>query len=101
MASTRQEKMSRFEFTTPKRDFELDQTERFFQPQSHDITDDFMDNMVSTPIGKLLSMIASLPEIRGEKVNEIRSRLNTGSYNVNKKLNTAMDRILEELLIED
>ncbi len=102
MALTRQEKMSRFDFTTdPQSNFEMDQTDRFFQSQSHDFTEDFLDNMVSTPIGKLLSMIASLPEVRGEKVNEIKTRLNSGSYNVNKKLNTAMDRILEELLIED
>jgi hypothetical protein len=53
----------------------------------------------STPIGQLLKKIASLPEVRQEKVLRIREQLNRGQYDLNEHLDFALDKVLEELIL--
>jgi len=60
--------------------------------------DEILENITSTPIGKLLKTIASLPEIRQEKVLDVRHQLSRGKYNLHKRLNVALDKVLEELV---
>ena len=43
-------------------------------------------------------MIGSLPEIRQEKVYNVRDRLDTESYDMDHTLDSAIDKVLEELL---
>ncbi|MBW8016014.1 MAG: hypothetical protein FVQ82_07500 [Planctomycetes bacterium] len=52
----------------------------------------------STPLGQLLEMIGSLPEIRHEKVYNVRDRLDTERYDMDNTLDSAIDKVLEELL---
>lgn len=52
----------------------------------------------STPLGQLLEMIGSLPEIRQEKVYNVRDRLDTERYDMDNTLDSAIDKVLEELL---
>ena len=52
----------------------------------------------STPLGQLLEMIGSLPEIRQEKVFNVRDRLDTECYDLDNTLDSAIDKVLEELL---
>ena len=52
----------------------------------------------STPLGQLLAMIGSLPDIRQEKVFSVRDKIDTEEYDVDKNLETAIDKVLEELL---
>ena len=52
----------------------------------------------STPLGQLLEMIGSLPEIRQEKVYNVRDRLDTERYDMDHTLDSAIDKVLEELL---
>jgi hypothetical protein len=59
-----------------------------------------MENIQSTPLGKLLGIIASLPEIRPEKVERGRRLLHRDESDLDEPLDEAMDRILEELLHE-
>lgn len=54
----------------------------------------------STPLGKLLRMIGSLPEIRQEKVCDIRRQIDYGQYNLSENLDLALDRVLEEFITE-
>lgn len=54
----------------------------------------------ATPLGKLLEMIGSLPEIRQEKVFNVRDRLSTESYDLDGPLDSAIDKVLEELLTD-
>jgi hypothetical protein len=53
-----------------------------------------------TPLGQLLEMIGSLPEIRQEKVYNVRDRLDTESYDMDHTLDSAIDKVLEELLYD-
>ena len=54
-------------------------------------------NINSTPIGQVLKRIASLPEVRKEKVLCIRQQLTEGGYNLNERLDSALEKVLEEL----
>ncbi len=45
---------------------------------------------------RLLGQIASMPDIREEKVQEIRQQLADGSYDLEGKLSEALDRLLQE-----
>jgi len=60
----------------------------------------FLDNLNSTPLGRLLKIISSLPEIRHEKVQHVRRQLNDGRYDVAERLDEALDKVLEELITE-
>ena len=63
-------------------------------------TDDLFESITSTPVGRLLTLISTLPEVRTEKVHEVRDSLSNGNYDINHNLDTALDRVLEELLME-
>jgi len=56
-----------------------------------------LENLASTPIGQVLKKIASLPEVRRKKILDIRRRLTQGNYNLNGRLDIALDKVLEDL----
>ena len=62
------------------------------------LAEELLKNINTTPLGQLLKKIAVLPEIRQEKVNDRRSRIARGEYDLNKRLDLALDRVLEELI---
>jgi len=64
------------------------------------LMDDLFESISSTPLGRLLTMISALPEVRHEKVNEVRRQITDENYNLTKNLDTALDRVLEEFLLE-
>ena len=56
-----------------------------------------LENINSTPIGQVLKQIASLPEVRQEKVLGIREQITAGQYDVSDRLDLAVDKVLEDL----
>ena len=62
------------------------------------LAEELLKNINTTPLGQLLKKIAVLPEIRQEKVNDMRSRIARGEYDLNKRLDLALDKVLEELI---
>ena len=62
---------------------------------------EILDTIHSTPLGRLLRMIGSLPEIRHEKVFEVRSQIDFGKYNLSENLDMALDRVLEAFVGEN
>jgi negative regulator of flagellin synthesis FlgM len=56
------------------------------------------DHVEISPLGQMLDGIGQLPEIRHERVDEIRRQLATGSYETPEKLELALDRMLDELI---
>ena len=62
------------------------------------LAEELLTNITTTPIGKLLKQIAEMPEIRQEKVSNVRNQLKRGEYNLNEHLDFALDRVLEELI---
>jgi len=62
------------------------------------IMEQILENINATPIGKVLKKIASLPEVRKEKILDVRRQLTEGKYDLNKRLDVALDKVLEDLM---
>jgi hypothetical protein len=62
------------------------------------VMDKIIENINSTPIGQVLKKIAALPEVRKEKVINVRQKLTSGQYDLSDKLDAALDKVLEELI---
>jgi hypothetical protein len=61
------------------------------------LMEQILENINTTPIGKVLKKIATLPEVRKEKVLDLRQQLSKGNYRLNERLDIALDRVLEDL----
>jgi negative regulator of flagellin synthesis FlgM len=55
------------------------------------------DQVEISPLGKMLDGISQLPDIRHERVEEIRTQIASGVYETPEKLEIALDRLLDEL----
>lgn len=56
-----------------------------------------LKNIHNTPIGQVLNKIASLPEVRKEKVLDVRQQLTEGKYDLSERLDVALEKVLEDL----
>jgi hypothetical protein len=81
-------------------------TNRRYHDKSQEIdflTDDDMlmeqilDNINSTPMGRVLKRIASLPEVRKRKVLNLRRQIHHGEYKLNERLDNALEKVLNDL----
>ena len=61
------------------------------------LMEQILENIHTSPIGRVLKRIASLPEVRRKKVLDVRRQIDQGRYNLNERLEIALDRVLEEL----
>jgi hypothetical protein len=61
------------------------------------VMEQILDNINTTPIGQVLRKIASLPEVRREKVLDVRRQLTEGKYDLDERLDVALDKVLEYL----
>lgn len=78
--------------------------ERFKKPlldRANNIDETQFEASTTTPLGQLLKLIGSLPEIRQEKVQNVRGQIDHGQYDVVTNLDAALDKVLEEFLTED
>jgi len=66
-------------------------------PEEDLIMEQILKNITTTPIGQVLKKIASLPEVRQEKILNLRRQLTEGKYNLNERLDVVLDKVLEEL----
>ena len=64
---------------------------------SDETMEQILESLNNTPIGKVLKKIASLPEIRKDKIIDVRQQLTDGKYNLNERLDIALDKVLEDL----
>ena len=77
---------------------DLTRFNRLAENQPHICEDGLLDNINSTPLGRLLKLIGSLPDIRYEKVQTARDHIDLGQYDCPDTLDEALDRVLEELV---
>ncbi|MBN2181982.1 MAG: flagellar biosynthesis anti-sigma factor FlgM [Sedimentisphaerales bacterium] len=61
------------------------------------IMEQILNNLNNTPIGQVLQKIASLPEVRRDKILDVRRQLTDGKYDLNERLDIALDKVLEDL----
>lgn len=63
------------------------------------VMEQILHNINTTPIGQVLKKIAMLPEIRKEKVLGVRRQLTEGNYDLSQRLDAALDKVLEDIVI--
>ena len=87
------ESNSRFEGEDCQSDCGLDR----LAPDQDLMMEQILANINSTPIGQVLKRIAALPEVRKEKVLDVRRKITEGQYDLNERLDVAVDKGLEQL----
>ncbi len=76
---------------------QMDTVDDNLAPDKDFIMEQILENLNTTPIGKVLKKIASLPDGRKEKVLDVRQQLTEGKYEFNEYLDVALDKVLEDL----
>jgi hypothetical protein len=76
---------------------QVDTVDDSLAPDKDLIMEQILENLNTTPIGKVLKKIASLPDGRKEKVLDVRQQLTEGKYEFNEYLDVALDKVLEDL----
>ena len=61
------------------------------------IMEQILENIHTTPIGQVLKKIVSLPDVRKKKVLDVRQQLTEGKYDLNERLDVALEKVLEDL----
>jgi hypothetical protein len=61
------------------------------------VMEQILESIDATPIGRVLKQIASLPEMRREKILLLRRQITEGRYDVKQRLDLALDKVLEDL----
>lgn len=62
------------------------------------VMEQILENIHNTPLGQVLKRIASLPEVRREKVLQLRRQITEGRYDLTGRLDVALDKVLEDLI---
>jgi len=62
------------------------------------VMEQILENIHNTPLGQVLKRIASLPEVRRQKVLHLRRQITEGRYNLTDRLDMALDKVLEDLI---
>ncbi len=84
---------SRFESESRK----ADRAQERLAPDQDLVMEQILANINTTPIGQVLKKIASLPEVRKEKVLDLRKQITQGEYDLNERLDVAVDKVIEHL----
>lgn len=63
------------------------------------LMEQILENMNGTPLGQVLKKIATMPEVRKQKVIKVRQELTEGKYNLTERLDLALEKVLDELSI--
>ncbi len=61
------------------------------------LMEQILENINTTPLGQVLKKIALLPEVRKDKILGVRRQLTEGKYDLNARLDVALDKVLEDL----
>jgi hypothetical protein len=79
------------------RDEQLNSVNEGMAPDEDITMEQILDNINYTPLGQVLKRIASLPEVRREKILRVRRQLTEGKYDLSTRLDVALDKVLEDL----
>ncbi len=81
------------------------ENQQWVNPLDMDLTQDrdmvmeqIIENINNTPLGQVLKRIASLPEVRRQKVLHLRRQITAGQYDLSDRLDIALDKVLEDLI---
>lgn len=63
------------------------------------VMEQILENIHHTPLGQVLKRIASLPDVRRQKVLHLRRQITEGKYDLADRLDMALDKVLEDLIV--
>jgi len=72
-------------------------TSRLSQPPAPAQTGAVQDELNISEAGQLIDKVGQLPEIRQDRVNQIRAQIADGTYETADKLQVALGRLLDEI----
>jgi negative regulator of flagellin synthesis FlgM len=72
-------------------------TTRAIEPASTGGASGVGDRVDISEAGQMADRLAEIPDIRAERVEEIRAAIASGTYETDDKLNTAVERLLDEI----
>jgi negative regulator of flagellin synthesis FlgM len=72
-------------------------TARAAQPASSEAPSTISDRLDISEAGQIAGRLADVPDIRAERVQELRAAILNGTYETEDKLNSAVDRLLDEI----
>ena len=78
-------------------DRQIDSVDGDMTPGEDITMEQILDNINNTSLGQVLKRIASLPDVRREKILRVRQQLTEGKYDLSTRLNVALDKVLEDL----
>ena len=70
---------------------------RAAQPQSTSGTSPIGDRLDISAAGEIAGRMAEIPDIRADRVQQIRDAIQNGTYETSDKLDTALSRLLDEI----
>ena len=56
-----------------------------------------VDRVEISPIARLMSEVSALPDIRAEKVAQVRAEIQAGTYITPEKMDIAIERLMEDI----
>jgi len=77
----------------------FDEDNSSYQPEDDVLMEQILENINSTPIGRVLKRISTLPEVRKRKVMNLRQQIHNGEYQLNERLDNALEKVLNDLKI--
>ena len=54
-----------------------------------------------SPDAQWMSRLGELPDVRKERVQQLRAELGSGTYDIDSKVDHALDRMIDELPVDD
>lgn len=72
-------------------------TTRAVQGASTSETSSLGDRLDISEAGQIAGRLAEVPDMRADRVRDIRAAIQGGTYETEAKLNTAIDRVLDEI----
>ena len=80
-----------------RRNMQTESVDKSLVAEQDLLMEQILENINTTPIGQVLKKIASLPEVRREKVLNVRQQLTNGRYDLGERLNLVLDKVLDDL----
>lgn len=94
-------KNTKQEFTTQELIIRRDRMLTDARVDSDFATNPLLEHTYENPLGKLLQLISTLPEVRREKVDHARRLIAQSEDELDCRMDIALDRVLEELITEE
>ena len=80
-----------------RRNMQTESIDKSLAAEQDLLMEHILENINTTPIGQVLKKIASLPEVRREKVLNVRRQLTNGRYDLGERLDFVLDKVLDDL----